>query len=323
MKSAKKYLIILIIFAALALFSYLYYTEGTLAVNKSEKTTKIFVVKPGEGLNSITKNLHNDGFIRNTIVFYMLVKREGLDKKIQAGDFRLSASMNAREIAETLTHGTLDEWVTVVEGLRKEEIAQIISKKFDVPEIEFTKLAPEGYLFPDTYLIPRQATAESVIKIFTSTFEKKFSPEMRGQVKKLGLSEHDVVVLASIVEREGRSDGVRQQVASILLRRIKEEMPLQVDATVQYALGYQPQEKTWWKRDLSHDDLKIKSSYNTYKNPGLPPEPICNPGLSSLQAVANADPTTPYLFYITDKSGAIHYAKTSDEHQKNIEKYLQ
>lgn len=322
MTSIKKLLSIIIIFVVLGLIAYLYYREGMLPVNKTDKSTKVFVIKNGEGLNSIVKNLHNEGLIRNTVVFFVMVKRDGLDKKIQAGDFRLSPSMYAKNIGETLTHGTLDEWVTVVEGLRKEEVAQVIAKKLEIPEIEFTKLAPEGYLFPDTYLIPRQATAEAIITLFTSTFKRKFTPEMRAQIKQLGLSEHEAVTLASLVEREARTDQVRQQVAGILLHRLKEGMPLQVDATVQYALGYQSQEKSWWKKELTHDDLLVKSAYNTYKNPGFPPEPICNPSLSSLQAVTNADPSTPYFFYITDKNGVMHYAKTAEEHNRNIEKYL-
>lgn len=318
-----KPVILTFIIGAISLFGYLYYKEGTLPVNKADKTTKIFVIRPGDGLNTIVRNLHKEELIRNPLIFYLLVKQKDIDKKIQAGDFRISPSLNAHEIAELLTHGTLDEWVTIIEGLRKEEIAQILSKKLDIPEVEFTKLAPEGYLFPDTYLLPRDATAEAVIRILTTTFENRFTPELRAKVKALGLTEHQALVLASLVEREARSEKVRQEIASILLRRMKEGIPLQVDATVQYALGYQPQEKTWWKKHLAFDDLKIRSVYNTYVNNGLPPEPICNPSLSALTAVANADSTTAYLFYLTDSEGRMHYAKNSEEHQENIEKYLQ
>lgn len=312
----------MIIVGILGLFAFLFYKEGTLAVNKTDTSSKIFVIRPGEGLNSVVKNLKHEGLIRNSIVFYLIVKKEGIDKKIQAGDFRLSPSMDAYTLADALTHGTLDEWVTIIEGIRKEEVAEAISEKFDIPEVEFVKLAPEGYLFPDTYLVPRQATAQAVIDLLTNTFEAKYTPELRAKVKKLGLTEHQGVVLASLVEREARSDKVRQEVASILVKRLNEGMMLQVDATVQYALGYQPAEKTWWKTNLTFDDLKIDSPYNTYKREGLPPEPICNPSLSSLQAVANADPSTPYLFYITDPQGNMRYARNAEEHQRNIDRYL-
>lgn len=308
--------------AVASIFSYLFYQEGLLAVDKSDKSTKIFVIQKGKDLNSIVKNLSKENLIRNSLVFYLMIKQKGIDKNIQAGDFRLSPSMSSLQIADALTHGTLDEWVTIIEGLRKEEIAETVSKVFDVPEIEFIKLSPEGYLFPDTYLISRQASAEAVINILTSTFNNKYNDELKTKVKKLGLTTHEGIVLASIVEREARTQTSRQQVAGILLKRINEGMPLQVDATIQYALGYQAQQKTWWKNNLSHEDLKINSSYNTYLNAGLPPEPICNPSLSSLTAVANADPSTPYLFYLTGKDNKMHYARTLEEHNENIRKYL-
>ncbi len=317
-----KFWILVTVVILSTLFSFLYYKEGTLPVNKNDKSTKIFVIQQGESLNTIVKSLSHEGLIRNTLVFYLVVKQKEIDKKIQAGDFRLSPSMNAYEVAETLTHGTLDEWVTVIEGLRKEEVAQIISKKLDVPEIEFVNAAEEGYLFPDTYLFPKQASAEAVIGIMNSNFEKKFTDEVKVKIKKLGLTNKEAIILASLVEREARSDKVRIEVAGVLLRRFNEGIPLQVDATVQYVLGYQSKEKSWWKKDLTHDDLKVKSDYNTYVNEGLPPGPIANPSASSIQAVANADPSTPYLFYLTDSQGRMHYAKTSEEHQQNIEKYL-
>lgn len=322
MKSSSRFLIILTIIAVVSVFSYLFYQEGLLAVDKNDKSTKIFVIQKGEDLNSIVKNLSKENLIRNSLVFYLMIKQKGIDKKIQAGDFRLSPSMNSSQIADTLTHGTLDEWVTIIEGLRKEEIAEAVSKVFDVPEIEFIKLSPEGYLFPDTYLISRQASAEAIINVLTSTFNDKLNNELKAKIKKLGLSTHEGITLASIVEREARTEASRQQVAGILLKRINEGMPLQVDATIQYALGYQAQQKTWWKNNLTPEDLKINSAYNTYLNIGLPPEPICNPSLSSLTAVTNADPSTPYLFYITGKDNKMHYAKTLEEHNKNIEKYL-
>ena len=250
-------------------------------------------------------------------------KQMGLEKKIQAGDFRLSPSMDVFNLTQAMQHGTLDIWVTIVEGLRKEEIAQTIAKKFEIPEIEFITLATEGYLFPDTYLIPTTATAEMVISIMKNNFNKKFDEELHNKAKIKKLSEKEVIILASLVEREARQATTREKVASIILKRYLEDWPLQIDATVQYVLGYQSNEKSWWKRELSLEDLKIESPYNTYKNKGLPPEPICNPSLSSIKAVVNADEKTPYWYYLTDKNGVMHYSITLEEHEKNIGKYLQ
>lgn len=312
--------IFLVVLILLIVGGYLLFREGTLPVDKSDTSPVIFVIRPGEGPTSIINNLKEQRLIRNRIVFFAIVYQLGIDKKIQFGDFRLFRSMGAYEIANNLTHGTLDKWVTIPEGWRKEEVAERIGKDFDISEVEFIEKAQEGYLFPDTYLFPKDATADRIISILTNTFENKFAP-LDEKRKKLGLTKIQAVTLASLVERESKFDSERQGIASVLLRRYREGIPLQIDATVQYAAGYDAQKKTWWPIPLS-EDLKINSAYNTYLNTGLPPGPISNPGLSSLEAVANADPNTPYLFYVHDKQGKAHFAKNGEEHERNIQKYL-
>ncbi len=300
----------------------LYYQEGTLPVDKSHPETKIFVVDKGMTLTQVSNKLAQQGFIRNQLVFYLVAKKLGIDRNIQAGDFRLSTNMNAYQIANNLTHGTQDLWVTLIEGTRKEEMAQVLAEYFNFPESQFIENAQEGYLFPDTYLIPREATAGSIIQILTSNFKKKFNTQLQKSGESKGLTPKQIVILASLVEKEARDDTDRQIVASILLKRLQNDWPLQVDATIQYALGYQPNEKTWWKKDLTSADLAIDSPYNTYTHPGLPPTPICNPGLASIRAVADANPNTPYWYYLSDRNGVMHYSKTLEEHNANIQKYL-
>lgn len=317
----KKFLSLLLVFLFIIVAGYLYYKEGLLPVDKNDKTTKIFVINKGESLTSIIKKLSKEDLIRNRVVFYLLVKQLGIEKKIQAGDFRLSPSMSAIEIAQTLTHGTLDIWVTIIEGLRKEEIAQIINEKFNIPETEFVKYAKEGYLFPDTYLIPKNANLEIVLEIFEKNFNQKVNQQIRNKIEKKGLTLDEALTIASLIEREAKYQKDRPLVASVIFNRLKNNMKLDIDATVQYALGYQIKEKSWWKKNLTKEDLEIDSPYNTYKNQGLPPGPICNPGLSSIEAVINA-PETKYFYYISDKKGNLHFAKTLEEHYQNIEKYL-
>jgi len=318
----KKILFFFMVIAFIGLGFFLFFKEGALAVNKTDKSNKIFVIRKGEGLNQIANNLASSGLIRNKIVFYLIVKQMGIEKKIQAGDFRLSPSMDAYKIAQSLTHGTLDNWVTIIEGLRKEEIAQIISQAFDIPETDFLKLADEGYLFPDTYLIPREATSGSIIKILTDNFVRRFSDQLKLEAKAKNLSEKEVLILASLVEKEAKTYDDKVQVAGIILKRLKNDWPLQIDATVQYALGYQSNEKTWLKKNLTQEDLEIDSPYNTRKNKGLPPGPICNPGLDSIKAVIYGNQQTPYWYYISDTKGRMHYAKTLEGHETNIKKYL-
>ncbi len=314
--------VLLILIIVLLLGFFLYYREGVLPVDRESKESKLFIIKPGENLNSIANNLAGQKLIRSRVIFYFVVRRHGFERKIQAGDFRLSPSMNADEIAENLTHGTLDSWLTIIEGTRKEEVAQTLSHNFSIPEAEFLTYAREGYLFPDTYLIPKNATAVAVMKILEDNFNKKFNGELRQKAVRKNLTVDQVVILASMVEREARFSEDRQKVASVLLKRLENGMKLDIDATVQYLLGYQPIEKTWWKKDLTEDDLAIKSFYNTYLNAGLPPSPISNPGIAAIEAVVNADPNGPYLFYVSDSSGHLHFARTLEEHNENIRKYI-
>lgn len=323
MKSSKKYIIIFIIILIPLLFGFFLYKEGTLPVNKTNTVKKSFTIKQGEGLSNIAKNLEIEGLIRNKMAFYIVIKQLGYEKKIQAGQYNLSPSMDATQIAKTLTHGTFDEAVTIVEGLRKEEIAPTLAKQFNISEAEFNSAAREGYVFPDTYQMPSQSSVEAILTFIDKNFKSKYTKDIQDAARKNGLTEDQVITLASIVEREAGKDSERQQVADILFRRIQEGMPLQVDATIQYALGYQADEKKWWKSVLSLDDLAIKSPYNTYLSKGLPPTPICNPGIMSIKAAAFANSNTPYLFYLHGKDGKIHYAKTGTEHEANIKKYLQ
>lgn len=300
----------------------LWWADGQSAVNPEETALESFVIPAGEPIRSIASRLYEEDLIRSPTVFFMLVKLKGLDQEIQAGEFRLSQAMRASEVAEELTHGIVDQWVTTLEGWRVDEVATVLAKELDIPEQEFLKVAREGYMFPDTYLIPRTASAAAVAELFEETFAKKISPQLRSDVSGVGLTFEEVMILASIVEREGNSDQDRPMIAGVLLNRLRNDWPLQADATVQYALGYQPQEKSWWKRHLTFDDLEIASPYNTYQNMGLPPTPISNPGISSIEAVVYpAD--TDYMYYLHDPQGGVHFARTLDEHNENIQRYLQ
>ncbi|MCL4200381.1 endolytic transglycosylase MltG, partial [Patescibacteria group bacterium] len=296
--------------------------DSTRAVDAADSTPVSFRVNNGDGVRVIAANLAEDNLIRSSTAFFVLVKLMGIERSLQAGDFRLNRTMDSRTIARELTLGFKDVWVTTLEGWRNEEIAIALVKNLDLPESEFLRDAKEGYMFPDTYLIPQDATAGAIISIFTSAFDKKVTPEMRADIRASGLTLDQVVTLASIVEREGKTDEDRPVIAGILLNRLEAGWPLQADATLQYALGYQPQEKTWWKKALTDEDKKVRSPYNTYANTGLPPGPISNPGISAIRA-AIYPKKTDYWFYIHDPSGGVHYATTLEEHNANIAKYLQ
>lgn len=315
----------LILFGLLVFLVYatlVYWNSLNSPVDRDGKV-RAFVVQKGQSVDSIAQRLKKEGLIRSPFYFKFALKTSGQDSNIQAGDFKISPTMTTAEIIDNLSKGPIDKWVTLIEGLRVEEMAQEISEKLKVKSEKFIELAKkyEGYLFPDTYLFNADASIETIIQTMRANFDKKFDSTLQNMIKSRGLTPEQGVILASIVEREARSDQARRMVASILLKRLKIGMKLDADATVQYALGYQVQEKSWWKRHLSNGDKKIGSPFNTYTNPGLPPTPICNPSLSSLKVVANADSSVPYLYYYHDSKGNSHYAKTLDEQNGNVAKY--
>lgn len=289
-------------------------------VDISNQTPKIFVVNKGEGIRQIANNLKTQGLIKDPVAFFLLIKQLGLDGKIQAGEFRIAQSMSSNEIIKALQTGTFDLYVTIPEGKRAEEVADILQANLPNYEERWRTLLrfEEGYLFPDTYALSKDATIETIIAAMKTNFEKQYASIPNTSHSRL--TKEQIVILASMIEREAKLDEDRPLVASVMLNRLKINMPLQIDATVQYALGYNNQEQTWWKKGITLADLKINSPYNTYENPGLPPRPISNPGFEALKAVLEA-PDTDYLYYISDNTGHNHYAKTFAEHAKLIKQY--
>jgi UPF0755 protein len=293
-------------------------------VNPTATTTQTFVVPKGAGVTTIGTLLEEKGLIRSRHVFRAVVWKNKLGPKIQAGTFDLSPSQSAEEIANALTQGTDDVWVTVVEGLRNEEVAASLKEQlgelFD--EQEFLALAkPEqGFLFPDTYLVPKSATASFMFNLLRRTFDQKIGTELQEELASQGRTLEEAITLAALIEREARQPASMKMVSDILLKRLEADWPLQVDATLQYAKGYNTQEKTWWAHPLAVDK-EIVSPYNTYAHPGLPPGPIVNPGLNAI--MASIYPTSnEYWYYVTDPQGVMRYAKTLEEHNENVRKYL-
>jgi UPF0755 protein len=311
----------LLIILILAFFLTKGWWESQFSPVSEDKTTKVFVIAKGAGVSEIAKRLKEESLIKSELAFKIYVRQNNLTNKLQAGSYKLSPSMSTPEVIRALQTGSEDTWITLIEGWRVEEIAAKLNQELKINQKEFLGKAEEGYMFPDTYLFPKEATAGYIAETLRNTFDTRFTPELRSKIRAQGLTEAEGVILASIVEREARSDSVRKAVASILLRRYKIGMALNADATVQYALGFQAKEKSWWKRNLTFDDLKVESTYNTYLYAGLPPAPISNPSLSSLKAVANADSSTPFLYYFHDSKGNSYYARTLDEHNRNVAKY--
>lgn len=317
----KLLLVFVLVIIAVSIF-FVWWNNGKSPANPQDKSQKTFIISPHQNLREVGYELKKEGLISNPIVFFLMIKQQGLDGKIQAGNFQLSPSMSAMDIAETLTHGTSDIWITVPEGKRAAEIADTLQSKLPTfqPQWRDQLNLQEGYLFPDTYLIPKDATIAMIIQVMRNNFNKKYQQATSASQSKL--TQTQIVTLASIIQREGKSSNDMKLVASVLQNRLNTGMALDVDASIQYAMGYQSSQHTWWKNNLTADDLKINSLYNTYSNPGLPPTPICNPGFYALQAAANPA-NTNYLYYISDNTGMLHFATTLEEHNTNVKKYIQ
>lgn len=281
------------------------------------------VINPGETVSDVAADLEEKGIIRSAMAFKLSAKEAGLTG-VNVGDFLVSPSMTHTEIIDVLKGGSTDVRVTLLEGWRVEQIADALNKELKIDKAEFIAAAKEdeGYLFPDTYFFHPDASIETIISTMKNNFNRKYTEELQNKIKAQGLTPEEGVILASMVEREGRSSKVRTEVAGVLLNRLEMGMKLDIDATVQYAKDSQKIKngtiQKYWEPILIADYQGVNSPYNTYTNNGLPPGPIANPSLMSLEAVANADPNSQYVYYFHDKEGNSYYAKTLEEHNANV-----
>ncbi len=304
------FLPLLTVLASIATVIWFYQNAKPLSTNENFKD---FLITKGMGASQIGNKLQKEGFIKSPLAFKVYVQVTGQAGRIQAGEYRLSPNLSLFGIVTELLRGPRELWITIPEGLRREEIVQKFASSLGkddafIDEFLRVSIGAEGYLFPDTYLFPKTASGSGVVKKLRSTFDLR--------TQELELTKNQVI-LASLIERETKTDEERPVVAGILLNRLNIGMALQVDASVQYAVG---NSENWWPV-LTREDLSINSPYNTYKFPGLPPAPIANPGLSSLRAAANPE-ESDYFYYLHDSEGLIHYAETLEEHNANVAKYL-
>lgn len=283
-------------------------------------------IESGTSVREVAVVLKEQGLIRSVNLFVAYVRLKGLVSQIEAGHYEIPPSFSMLQVIEILRHGTFDIRLTFLEGWRKEEFLEyalgqlpVDSGNFRIAFLAETE-GLEGYLFPDTYLVTQNISAEVLVGLLKENFEEKYG-EVAEAVEAQGLTQEEAVILASLIEREARRPEEQAVIAGIFQRRLELGMPLGLCATVQYALGYQEEEQSWWKGTITNDDTDVDSSYNTYQHTGFPPGPICNPGITSLEAVANPQ-ASEYLYYLHDEDGSIHYARTLEEHNQNVVRYL-
>ena len=302
MISKAKILIAAIVFFVLAGNTWLFF----LSAPKGFPSSVAIVIEKGTGLAEISNKLKKEEFIRSKYAFALYARAFNKSKKIKYGKYLFNEPVSVFALAGRLTKGEFGFKpikVTVAEGLTAKEISELFGdfENFDKEEFWGKTINLEGYLFPDTYLFLPFAETEQIIGTMTDNFKKK-----AGDVGK------DIVIMASLIEKEVPDSGDRKIVSGILWKRLKLGMALQVDAVFPYITG---------SRKILSDDLKIDSLYNTYLYKGLPPGPISNPGLDAIDAARNPQ-ETPYLYYLSGNDGKTHFAKTFAEHLRNKEKYL-
>ncbi len=306
----------------------------------NDPTPQRFVVEPGASVAEVGQKLAAQGLIRDGELFRIYMRLNGLDSGIKAGAFTLRPNMSIEQIALALQRSQSNEvQVTIPEGRRREEIAELLQQQIGVSADEFKRLTArasdysypflqdlpddatlEGYLFPDTYRLPENPTAQDVLLRMLDNFQEKAGP-LLAQAAQQNKTSRDIVTMASIVEREAVIADERPTIAGVYWNRLGIGQPLQADPTTQYALGYQPDQQSWWKKGLTLDDLRYEdpAGYNTYVNPTMPPGPIASPGLSSLQAALQPAQSNFYYFVAAcNGDGSHQFSVTFDEHRSKL-----
>lgn len=335
-KKRKIYIILIAVLVVLCT-PILYFLISLQGVQAYSGKQKIVTIPSNTTTQKIAEMLEEEGLIKNSFTFTLYAKLTGKGSKLKAGKYQFTYGQSVGEIMNQIEEGKVykDTFTLVIpEGFTVEQIANRLDANgivkrddfinevqngdfpFDfineIPANKKIKYRLEGYLFPDTYEIEKTATAHEIIHLLLKRYDEIWQDEWNQKVQSLNLTRHEFMTLASIVEREVKVKKEQDIVAGVYLNRLKINMPLQADATVQYIFQKQ-------KERLYLDDLKINDPYNTYQIPGLPPGPIANPGKAAMEAMLNPKKTN-YLYYVTKKDGTgeHYFAETFAQHQENI-----
>ena len=289
-------------------------------------------IPSGSGPSAIGRTLVGAGIVRDELTFRMALWLSGSARRLQAGEYRFDRPMSSIAVVDKIARGDVDlQPVTFREGLTIREMAEVFEKSGLGTAAAFLESASdpspirsldpaatdlEGYLFPDTYSLPRRVTASRVVRAMVDRFQQGLSNEIKSAIKDRSMSVRELVTLASLVEKETARADERPVVAAVYANRLRIGMGLQCDPTVIYAL----QKAGRYDGNLRRDDLAFDSPYNTYRYAGLPPGPIAAPGQGALEAAARPA-EVPYLYFVSRNDGSHEFAETLDEHNRNVRKY--
>ncbi len=345
-------LISFLLFIVLVVTSFLIYKNDIYSKNNIKSSYVDFKIATGDSERTVISNLYSDKLISSPFMMSIYMDLHNPLFVFDTGIYRIYKGENVPQMISTFKKGSFYKQLDIPSGLRIEEDAALIRNELDVNnkdykfsvseyiniaqndislfenDYSFMKYIPsgsslEGFLYPDTYDVPLNITSEQMIKMQLSSFEKNVFEKYRNGLlnNSDGLSLYQTMIIASVVRRETLYDSDKPIVANIFIRRFTSGMALQSDATVQYALGFNQSEGTWWTRNITPSDLEITSPYNTRLYPGLPPTPICSPGSTSINATIHSTPNS-YWYFVADSSGHLHYASTLAQQNANISEYL-
>ena len=279
-------------------------------------------IAPGQSAAQVTKMLKEKGVIRSELLFKIILRLTTSPKDIKAGTFDLRKNTPDLEVINCLKSSRCNHYekVTLLEGWRSEEIAEALAENNITDAQKFLDIVRarnlEGYLYPSTYLFSQNTPPQKVVDEMLAQYNKNVAPLFKEYPTTL--TEKQVLTVASIVEREAVHHEERPKIAAVYLNRFKIGKRLEADPTVQYALGFSLKENRYWKKGLTLSDLRIDHPYNTYKNEGLPPGPICSPSAASVKGVLDPEEDFHALYFVADSGGHHVFSRTYEEHLAHI-----
>jgi UPF0755 protein len=305
------------------------WAEGPAVPTDTHPPSKIVVIPDGSSFQHVATLLERDGLIKSSFSFLLLGKSQSADRKVHAGEYELNAGMTPAEILSTLLSGQVVlHPLTVPEGLTIVQIADLVAQDGLTDRAEFLRLAKdqtfiaslgikaeslEGYLYPNTYKFPRAVKAREVLVTMVEQLKQVVGPDLLARMQELKMTMHEVLTLASVIEKETGSGDERPEISAVFHNRLKKHIPLQSDPTVIYGLPA-------FDGNLHKKDLSSPSPYNTYRVQGLPPGPIASPGIQAIRATLYPS-NSNFLYFVSRNDGTHQFSATLIEHNKAVEKY--
>jgi len=322
-------LTITVVALVLAAYLAIRWVKAPLVSSKEQAPDKIVLIPEGSTFHQVAALLEQERLIKSSSAFVLFGRSLSADRKIHAGEYEFNASMVPAEILSKLLNGQVVlHTLTVPEGLTMVQIADLLEHHGVTDRAEFLRVASdpafiaslglqastlEGYLFPDTYKFRRSAKAKEIVSTMVDHFKQVFAPDMQARAQELNMTEHEVVTLASVIEKETNAENERQEISAVFHNRLKRRIPLQSDPTVIYGL-------TGFDGNIRKKDLASPSPYNTYRVTGLPPGPIANPGLQALRATLYPSASRA-LYFVSRNDGTHQFSATLSEHNQAVEKF--